>query len=347
MLLFLHPVFEIEEDMKKHVNIPVFVPHMGCPNNCVFCDQRQISGHTRFSIELAKKEIEEVLAVLPQGTESEIAFFGGSFTGIERELFLALCALGKEYVDSGRVSKLRCSTRPDYINREVLDTLKKSGFATIELGVQSVDGKVLEACKRGHSREITEKACEMIVKAGLELGGQMMVGLPGSTPESEKETAEFICKAGAKEARVYPTVVFPATELADMLIAGSYVPLDVESAVERTADLLEIFDSNSVKVIRVGLCESEGLRRAVAGPNIPDLGERAMSRVCLRRVYEALQGVDTCGKNAVIEVAPGQTSKMCGHKRSNILKLAENLKLNAVKVIEKTDIIGYNIKVNI
>lgn len=333
--------------MKKHVNIPVFVPHLGCPNDCVFCDQRQISGHRSFDIDDARKEIEEILSVVPSDAEKEIAFFGGSFTGIDRELFLSLCALGKEYKDKGGVSGLRCSTRPDYVNGEILDTLISYGFATVELGVQSTDDSVLSVCRRGHTAKITENACRLIKEKGLRLGGQMMIGLPGSSGESEKRTARFICEMGADEARVYPTVVFPKTELFHMCGRGEYEPLSVEEAAERTADVLEIFEEAGVKVIRVGLCESEGLRRAFAGPAVPDMGERAMSVLFLRRAFEALSSLDAEGKDCEIWVGSGKTSKMCGHKRENIRKIQEKFKPKTVKVIEKTDIIGYNIKVKV
>lgn len=333
--------------MKKHVNIPVFVPHLGCPNDCVFCDQRQISGHRSFDIEDARREIEEILACVPRDAEKEIAFFGGSFTGIDRALLEKLCALGKEYTEKGGVGSLRCSTRPDYINGEILDLLAANGFDAVELGVQSADDAVLSLCRRGHKAEDTERACRLIKERGLRLGGQMMIGLPGSSGESEKKTAEFICAMGAEEARVYPTVVFPNTELCRMYERGEYLPLDEESAAERTADVLEIFDKHGVKVIRVGLCESEGLRRAVAGPSAPDMGERAMSRVFLRRAIDAFDGIGAHGGNAVIEVGVGQTSKMCGHRKENTRKIKEKFIFNTLKVIEKTDIMGYNIKVKV
>ncbi|MBQ1934153.1 MAG: radical SAM protein [Clostridia bacterium] len=333
--------------MKKHVNIPVFVPHLGCPNDCVFCDQRQISGHKSFDIGDARREIEEVLACVSDAAEKEIAFFGGSFTGIDRGLFLSLCALGKEYTDKGGVGSLRCSTRPDYINGEILDLLISYGFEAVELGVQSADDAVLSLCKRGHCVADTEHACHLIREHGLRLGGQMMIGLPGSSRKSERRTAEFICAMGAAEARVYPTVVFPNTELCRMYERGEYTPLGVEEAAERTADVLEIFDKHGVKVLRVGLCESEGLRRAVAGPSAPDMGERAMSRVFLRRALEAFAELGISGGDAVIEVGVGQTSKMCGHRKENTRKIQEKFIFNTLKVIEKTDIIGYNIKVKV
>ncbi|MBQ7383185.1 MAG: radical SAM protein, partial [Clostridia bacterium] len=136
--------------MKKHVNIPIFIPHLGCPNDCVFCNQRSISGRQSFDVSEVEPQIEQVLSTLSEDTEREIAFFGGSFTGIDRELMLYLLGVAKKYIDSGRVSGIRLSTRPDYIDRERLDILSRYGVSAVELGLQSMDERVLAASRRGH-----------------------------------------------------------------------------------------------------------------------------------------------------------------------------------------------------
>ena len=148
--------------MKKHINIPIFIPHLGCPNNCVFCNQRSISGRQSFDPSDTERQIDEVIATLPSDTEREIAFFGGSFTGIDRELMIYLLEIAKQYVDRGLVSGIRLSTRPDYIDTERLEILKKYGVTAVELGLQSMDGEVLSASKRGHSTEDAERACALI-----------------------------------------------------------------------------------------------------------------------------------------------------------------------------------------
>ena len=145
--------------MKKHVNIPIFIPHLGCPNQCVFCNQRTISGVTDFDISNVRSEIDTALSTIDTACEAEIAFFGGSFTGIDRELMVSLLKMAYEYVSDGRVTSIRCSTRPDYINEEILDLLWEYGVRTIELGLQSTSDHVLEATKRGHTRMDEEKAC--------------------------------------------------------------------------------------------------------------------------------------------------------------------------------------------
>ena len=164
--------------MKQHINIPIFIPHLGCPNQCVFCNQRTISGVKEFDISSVRRDIDTALLTVDSSTEAEIAFFGGSFTGIDRDLMIELLEIGYEYIKDGRVSSIRCSTRPDYIDEEILEILKKYGVRVIELGLQSVEEKVLKSSKRGHNFQAELKACRMIVNAGFALVGQMMIGLP-------------------------------------------------------------------------------------------------------------------------------------------------------------------------
>ena len=249
--------------MKRHVNIPIFIPHLGCPNDCVFCNQRKISGKTEFRLADVRPEIERALATVNPDADVEIAFFGGSFTGIDRGDMLYLLNLADEYVRSGQVSAIRLSTRPDYIDREILDILRDHHVTDIELGIQSMSDRVLGASKRGHTAETSRAACKLIAEYGFNLVGQMMVGLPLSTREDELATADEISQlCGA--ARIYPTVVFRDTELCDMLDHG-YTPLTLDEAVSRCADLLSLFAERRIKVLRVGLCASENLTSDCGG----------------------------------------------------------------------------------
>ena len=235
--------------MKKHANIPIFIPHLGCPNNCVFCNQRSISGRQSFDPADVVRQIEEALSTIDDGCECEIAFFGGSFTGIDRELMIYLLDTAQGYIDAGRVGAIRLSTRPDYIDRERLDILSGYGVKTIELGLQSICDRVLDVTKRGHTSKDAEEACRLIKEYGFELIGQMMIGLPSSTLEDEIYTAQKICDMGADGARVYPTVVFYNTELCEMAERGDYIPLDEDDAVMRTKEVLSVFDRRGVKCI--------------------------------------------------------------------------------------------------
>ena len=308
----------------RHVNIPVFIPHLGCPNQCVFCNQRAISEHRDFSEESVRDEIEQVLSTLSHKDEAEIAFFGGSFTGIDRDLMCRLLDLAQTYVKDGRVTSIRLSTRPDYINDEILSILSRYSVKTIELGLQSMDDAVLLACQRGHTAEQAERACRAVVDAGFSLVGQMMIGLPGATPESEIKTAEKICNLGASAARIYPTVVFYDTPLCEMAQHGEYAPLSVEEAVERTAPVLQLFRARALPCIRVGLCATESLTSSdavFAGPNHPALGEMILGECLYQKVKENILKAGLAGEKIVLEVPPRELSATVGQHRRNIEKL--------------------------
>lgn len=331
---------------RKHANIPIFIPHLGCPNACVFCNQRTISGHGEFKIEDVKNEIDTALSTIDAKTEKEIAFFGGSFTGIERSLMTDLLDLAEGYVKSGAVSEIRLSTRPDYIDTEILDILSRYSVKTIELGLQSLNDRVLEASKRGHNRECAIRACKAIKERGFSLIGQMMIGLPMSTPSDEISTAELICSMNADGARVYPTVVFADTELALMMCEGRYSALDTDEAVVRTKKVLDVFDRAGVPCIRVGLCASENLRdasKAIAGASHEAIGEMAMSELFFDRISAELEKRSIRGGKLVIFVSKGATSKAVGHKRKNKEKICEKYGFESLKVLEKDELLGYNI----
>lgn len=260
--------------------------------------------------------------------ESQIAFFGGSFTAIERDRMIALLSVANEYIKKGVASSVRISTRPDKIDREILDILAEYNVKNIELGVQSTDDSVLDACERGHTADDSFRSAELINENGFVFGGQMMIGLPGSSVESEIKTAEDIVKMGAKEARIYPTVVFEGTKLFEMAKRGEYIPLSLEEAVERSAKCFRIFYENGVKVLRIGLHSSENLKNAPLGANHPALGELVKSCVYTDIIAEKAGMVD--GKVIEIGIKKSDLSMLCGHNGSAINRL--KAKTNASKV---------------
>ena len=335
------------EKRRKHVNIPIFVVHMGCPNQCVFCDQRLISGTSSFSEETVRGKIEEVLATVPPNAEVEIAFFGGSFTGIDRDLMIRLLDTAEEYVKAGKVQGIRLSTRPDYISEEILESLSRYTVREVELGVQSISDTVLTASKRGHTAADTYRAFDLLRAAGIPFGGQMMIGLPSATVESEIRTAEEICAAGASSCRVYPTAVFHGTELAEMTERGEYLPLTLTDAVERMWRVLDVFDRHGVVCLRAGLCESDNMHDTdtfLAGVNHPAVGELARSALMAERIEENLSSLSEslCGSSIVIEVAKGAASLAAGQHRANTLRFLERYGIKNLKILEKDGIIGYN-----
>lgn len=322
---------------------------MGCPNQCVFCNQRTISGVLDFRIDRVKEEIENALLTIDPKQKVEIAFFGGSFTGIDRELMILLLELANQYLNCGRVQSIRCSTRPDYIDRTILEILKKYNVKTIELGLQSTSEDVLKYSKRGHTFEDEQRSCKLIVDAGFDLIGQMMIGLPGSTLEDEIETAHFIVESGAKGARIYPTVVFRDTDLCKMANAGVYQPLTLSDAIERSARVLEIFYDNSVDVIRIGLCSSENLNdeeKYYAGPNHPALGEMVESALIYNKITKHLDSDKVYDKIILnVSVARGCLSKAIGQKKSNKIKLIREYGFADVKFKEEEILSGYELDI--
>lgn len=334
----------------KHANIPIFVPHMGCPNRCVFCDQRSISGKESFCEESVREEIERALATIGKDTETEIAFFGGSFTGIDRALMCRLLALAQTYIKEGRVRGIRLSTRPDYIDREILDLLSQYGVTHIELGLQSMDDGVLTSAKRGHDVSCAEAACRLIKEYGFSLVGQMMIGLPDSSAAKEKATAERLCALSVDAVRIYPTVVFRGTELCAMAETGAYKMLGEDEAVERTKIALRVFVEHDIPCIRIGLCASERLASSevYGGANHSAIGELAMGELYYELICEKLDTMgDLVGKNAVLYVSSGSTSKAIGQKRKNYERILKKYSLNGLKVLEKKEILSYNIMIDL
>jgi histone acetyltransferase (RNA polymerase elongator complex component) len=329
----------------KHVNIPIFIPHLGCPNKCVFCNQRSISGVSEFDFYSISSLIETALDTIPNDYEVEIAFFGGSFTGIDRSLMIDLLKIAHSYVTSGRVSQIRCSTRPDYIDEDILNILKSYGVKVIELGLQSTSDKVLEATKRGHSHIDEVNACRLIVQHGFRLIGQMMIGLPGSTLEDEIKTAEFIINSGASGARIYPTVVFRDTELCQLAMDGIYEPLELDDAVYRSAEVLKLFIASSVEVIRIGLCSSENLCSSdtyYAGPNHSAIGELVENRIYYDVIKEKIRDVRYEPDDVLkIYVARGCLSKAIGQKKKNKFLLAKVLETSNIVFLESDNLKKY------
>lgn len=333
--------------MKRRVNIPIFIPHLGCPNQCVFCNQRTISGTLSFCEDSVRPQIEAALATVGDA-DAEIAFFGGSFTGIDRSLMLRLLDTAQSFVDADRVSGIRMSTRPDYIDDSVIKALAPYTIAAVELGAQSMTDGVLAASGRGHSAADTERAITLLRSNGYSVVGQMMLGLPRSTIADEIYCARRLCELGVSAARIYPTVVFKGTALAEMTETGEYAPLTVEDAVGRGAAVLRVFDDYGVPCIRIGLCDAENLHSEstyTAGPNHPALGELIRSRVWLMVIEEAASSRSFTDENIAVYCPVGAASQVAGQKRCNVKALLSSTGARSIKIIEKTGMMGYNIRI--
>jgi len=336
----------------RHINIPVFIPHLGCPNDCVFCNQRRISGKREFDITAVEAEIERAVATVDYtNSEVEIAFFGGSFTGIDRADMLYLLGIAKRYIDMGKAQAVRLSTRPDYIDGEILDILAAHGVTDIELGLQSMSNSVLAASKRGHSAECSRTACGLIKERGFSLVGQMMIGLPRSTVEDEIMTARELVSLGCDSARIYPTVVFCDTELSDMM-GDTYTPLTEREAVERSLEALEVFVQNGIPVIRLGLQSADNLFEEgaiVGGDYHSAIGELVYSELYFKRICEYIDGnfdvPEVRGRQIKIHVPKGEVSKASGQKRANKIRLTEKYGFAGIKICECEDLLKYSVRV--
>lgn len=312
--------------MKKHAIIPIFIPHIGCSESCVFCDQKQITARSGApTIDQVRETIDTWLATLTgpaastsmgetpestgtipsdESTEIEIAFYGGSFTAIPIAMQERYLSCAKEYIDRGLVSGLHISTRPDAITPEILDMLANYGVRAIELGVQSFDDEVLRLSKRGHDSETVRNACRMIrehrrdCRQSFRLGIQLMVGLPGDSMESCIYSANEAVKLKPDLARLYPTLVLEGTELMDMYQSGAYTPLSREEALARTKAMYQILDDAGIYIMRVGLkstdiINSENLGEINGGtyhPAFRQLVEGAIARDRIELLIEEVSG---------------------------------------------------------
>lgn len=313
----------------RHVTIPVFIPEEACPNRCVFCNQQHIAGAicSPSANEVVAK-IDAHLLSIPESNDVEIGFFGGNFTGIpiqEQEAYLQLV---QPYIASGRIKEIRLSTRPDYINRDILLMLKQYHVSTIELGAQSLDEEVLKLSGRGHTAAQVQQASQLIKKYGFNLGLQMMIGLPGDTAEKSIYTAKEIIRLGAECTRIYPTLVIKDTELEQLFLEGKYDPLSIEDAVSRVADIAPLFIKAGVKILRIGLHPSEGLldnTSLVAGPFHVAFGEMAFTEIW-RRLLTQIVYPNGKRNHITLSVANGMRNAAIGHKAMNKVLLLQTFR---------------------
>ena len=306
--------------MSRHANIAIFVPHLGCPNRCSFCDQHAISG--RVEIPCADDVRAAVKTAMQSGGYSsentEIAFFGGSFTAINRALMDELLCSAYEFVKSGDVRGIRISTRPDAIDSSILQHLKDRGVTAIELGAQCMNDEVLLANKRGHTVEDVRRSAELIKDFGFSLGLQMMTGLYKSSAQIDFNTAEQFAALSPDTVRIYPTIVFENTALSALYKSGDYSPEALDFAVQNCAKLLQFFNSKNISVIRLGLHSLDN-DKYIAGPWHPAFSEMVYSRIYLERARDVFLGQPK--GDYVIYVKNGNVSKMTGNKKSNIIFL--------------------------
>lgn len=313
----------------KHFTIPIFIPMEACPFQCIYCDQKKISGHPKLP---DSKEISTIiqshLSTIPTDAEVQLGFFGGTFTGLDLNVQKTYLDTVQPFIRKSRIKSIRLSTRPDFITREILEILKSHNVETVELGAQSMDDEVLRKSGRGHKAKVTEDASQIIKENGFRLGLQMMIGLPGDTPEKSAFTARRFVELGAKDVRIYPTLIIKGTPLEKVYHAGKYQPLSLDEAVKRTAELFPVFEDAGINIIRTGLHPSEGLldrTDLVAGPFHVSFKELVLTRLW----QDQLSAIESSQKKIEIFVPPKQINVAIGYSGKNKNMLLE--KFQSVK----------------
>ena len=315
--------------------LPVFVPHLGCPHQCVFCDQRSISGQREpVSADTVRRAIEEAAALPHNGAGRQLAFYGGSFTAVDPRLQEELLGAAKEALDRGEINSIRLSTRPDAIDGEALARLKRFGVRTVELGAQSMDEEVLRLSERGHGAEDVRRAASMIREAGFALVLQVMTGLPGDTEEKCVATAKALIALRPNAVRIYPTVIVKGTKLQAMWLRGEYREHSVEEAVAWCARILPLFSDAGIPVIRLGLNPTEELSggEAVGGAYHPALGELVKSRMLLDQARSCLADIAP-GSDAILAIGERYLSQMVGQKGRNREILLREFSLRSLRIL--------------
>jgi histone acetyltransferase (RNA polymerase elongator complex component) len=306
---------------KRHYTIPIFVPQEGCPYKCVYCDQYSITGNLDpVNAKYVKSIIDTYLKTIPLDSYIEVGFFGGSFTGIPISRQRELLSVAKKYKDRGVIQGIRLSTRPDYIDNDILQNLLECGVTAVELGLQSMDDGVLAASHRGHTPEDTRVASTMIKNYPFKLGLQMMIGLPDDDYSKDIMTAKQIISMKADFVRLYPTLVIKNTYLEKLFCNKTYKPLTIEETIKICKDIMILFTFADIPIIRLGLQTTDSINDkadVVAGPFASNLGELVESSLICDMVLHYLGDV---AEDEVIKISvnPVMTSKLVGNKRRNI-----------------------------
>jgi histone acetyltransferase (RNA polymerase elongator complex component) len=318
--------------MNKHFTIPIFIPELGCPFQCIFCNQRSITGTRQYpSAEDIESIIKNHLATIDKGSFIEIGFFGGNFTGIPKKIQEEYLNTANKYYEYKIIKGIRISTRPDYINDNILSFLKNNKITTIELGVQSLDDEVLYISKRGYKSSVVYNASERIKKYGFRLGHQIMIGLPGSTTEKEIKTAKDSLSLKPDDIRIYPLLVIKDTEIEREYIEGRYNPLSINEAVQMTKEVIKVFYGKT-NIIRVGLHPSSDLQNKdfTVGPFHSSFRELVMTSLWKEVIIKIKDYFKNSNELEII-ISPKDYNNFIGYKKENKKILLENFKIKILK----------------
>jgi histone acetyltransferase (RNA polymerase elongator complex component) len=325
--------------VKKRVIIPIFVPHKGCHFDCIYCNQKKISGQIE---ELTKNDVREIieknLETISSDTYVEIGFYGGSFTGISKEQQIDFLSTANDYVRSGAVDAIRLSTRPDYINDDILTYLKRLNVGTIELGVQSMDDNVLKMNNRGHNVNDVYKAAKIITDYGFCLGIQTMVGLYGSNGELDIDTAVKVTKIAPSFVRIYPTLVIRETYLEKLFNEKLYTPLSIDETIKICKKIIKIYYEKNISVIRLGLTPTENIsldKDVVSGPFHPSIRQMIEAERLRELIVDEIERYKIKDKSElIIWTQKGNISSVIGQRRCNIDFLTKKFNIKRIVVKE-------------
>lgn len=322
----------------KHYNIPIFISHFGCPNHCAFCNQKKINGkETDTSVEDIVNTVEQYLKTLPKKSEKEVAFFGGTFTGLSMDLQKEYLACLKGYLERGDIQGIRLSTRPDYISKVILEQLQEYGVTAIELGIQSLNEEVLKKAERFYTKEQVLESMKQIKEYGFSLGIQLMIGLPGSSLEAEVASVKALVREAPDTARIYPTLVLEDTELAKQYRLGEYIPLSLEEAVERSRHLLCLLEDAGVRVIRLGLQTTEELEQGtslLAGPFHPAFREAVETEISYHFLKEVFQEEEM----QIVFCHETELSRLHGLQKKNKRRFGETFQVKISPSLQKGEV---------
>lgn len=315
--------------------IPVFVPHVGCPNDCVFCNQKKITGTdgTVINGSYVENIVTEYKKTIKNDVYTELAFFGGSFTAIDLELQKELLGAAKKFKDNGTINRIRCSTRPDAIDENILDIQKSYGMDIIELGIQSLNDDVLKLSNRGHTKVHSINASKMIKEKGFVLGHQIMPGLPGSSFETDIKTCTDSIKMKPDIVRIYPTLIIKDTDLLEMYEAGKYKPLTLHEAVDISALIYSYYAFNNINVIRIGLQNTENINKnmdVAAGPFHPAFRQLVEQNIFLQSLMMYFKGHDLKNKHITVYAPDAYISYLSGQNKANVNKLKHSFSLKGI-----------------
>ncbi|MBW1650457.1 MAG: radical SAM protein [Deltaproteobacteria bacterium] len=332
--------------------IPVFIPNIGCPHKCIFCDQSII---TNTSTKIATpKTIEEtvnswLLYNKNINAEKQLSFYGGNFLGLNENTLLSFLNKAEELISLKKIDSIRFSTRPDTITQRKLNLLKKYSVKTIEIGAQSMDNEVLKQSGRGHKAKDTAEAAMLIKDNNFELGLQMMTGLPKDTEEKTLYTAKKIAELKPNFVRIYPCIVLRQSPLEILLKKGLYTPYALSQSVDIVKKAYLIFKEKNIKVIRIGLQASEELKpdcKIAAGPYHPAYGHLVLSAIYFDIAADIIKEKKLHNKEINIIVNHRDVSVVCGIKKENIIKLTNRFNLKKINIKQDNLISREQIKID-